>query len=622
MKKLLLKIAKYSAITLAVVIALMLILPTFFSGKIKEEIEKYVNSSVSAKVTYKDPRLTFFAHFPVLTVTIGDISVSGVSGYEKDTLIFAERLSLGVDILSLLSDSLSVESIYGKALKVNIIMGKDGTTNFDIFPQSSPADTTESDGASSDLYIKKIFITDSQLQYFQESTDMRVLLDTLNLRGNAQIRSGELKLFTLLDAQKFSFSFDGVKYIKNRKSEIEVTTSIDSSFTKFTFADGLLKLDGVAASFAGAIETPQKGMIANFKLSTDIANLNEIAALLPPAYSLEGKNIELRGDGLFEVKLTGGSSDLEGSYPDLMVNISVSDGYIKEQSAPVPLDSINMSASLLIPGLEFDDAIFEMNNLSFKLDTTTSRASFSIKTSSDYLISADISGGADMSLFTKALGMKGFAFTGDLSYSIKANGVYNKERGEIPVTDATITVTNGSVTTPYITESIEEINATVSLRSAKGGMGDLILDIDPLKFKFVEGPFTLDCRLENFNNLKYSISSSGVLNLDRIYAMFAIDSASVNGVLNTDFALKGDQLSITKGEYDKIEGRGTLELSKFEYKSANYIHPFIIPSATFQFERERAMLSNTTIGYGSNKITLDEVRPHYSGRLYCAYSTK
>ncbi len=207
MKKLLLKIAKYSAITLAVVIALMLILPTFFSGKIKEEIEKYVNSSVSAKVTYKDPRLTFFAHFPVLTVTIGDISVSGVSGYEKDTLIFAERLSLGVDILSLLSDSLSVESIYGKALKVNIIMGKDGTTNFDIFPQSSPADTTESDGASSDLYIKKIFITDSQLQYFQESTDMRVLLDTLNLRGNAQIRSGELKLFTLLDAQKFSCSF-------------------------------------------------------------------------------------------------------------------------------------------------------------------------------------------------------------------------------------------------------------------------------------------------------------------------------------------------------------------------------------------------------------------------------
>lgn len=611
MKKILLKIAKYTAITLAVVIVLMLILPTLFSGKIKKQVETLINSSVNAEVKYKDPRLTFFAHFPVLTVTIGDFSVSGAPGYESDTLILGERLSLGVDILSIFSDNLSVESIYGKALKVKIIMGKDGTTNFDIFPQRKQADTLENDGSSSDLYIKKIFITDSQLQYFQESTEMRVLLDSLKLRGNAQIRSGEVELFTQLDAQRFSFSFDGVKYIKNRKSEIEVTTSIDSSFTKFTLEDGLLKLDGVAASFAGAIETPQKGMIANFKLTTDIVNLNEIAALLPPDYSLDDKKIELRGDGLFEVKLTGGSSDFEGSYPDLMVNISVSDGYIKEESAPTPLESINMSASLLIPGLEFNDAVFGMNNLSFKLDTTTSRASFSIKTASDYLISADISGGADMSLLTKALGMKGFTFAGDLTYNIKVNGTYNKERGEIPVTDATITVAKGSVTTPYMTESIEDINAKVSLKSAKGAMGDLILDIDPLKFNFVDGPFTLDCRLENFNNLKYSISSNGVLNLDRLYAMFAIDSASVCGVLNTDFTLKGDQLSITKGEYDKIEGRGKLELDKFEYRSANYIYPFKIPSATFQFERERAILSNTIIGYGSNKITLDGFASNY-----------
>ncbi|HBG25312.1 MAG TPA: hypothetical protein DDX10_09740, partial [Rikenellaceae bacterium] len=205
----------------------------------------------------------------------------------------------------------------------------------------------------------------------------------------------------------------------------------------------------------------------------------------------------------------------------------------------------------------------------------------------------------------------GYSFGGELTYSIKANGIFDQKRGVIPVTDATVTVANGSITTPYISESLEEINAKISLRSAKGGMRDLILDFDPLKFKFVEGPFTLDCRLENFENLKYSITSNGVLNLNRIYAMFAIDSASVNGVLNTDFVIKGDQLSITKGEYDKIEGRGTLELDKFEYKSDGYIHPFKIPSATFQFERERAILSNTTIVYGSNKITLEGFASNY-----------
>ncbi|PKO98301.1 MAG: hypothetical protein CVU13_10635 [Bacteroidetes bacterium HGW-Bacteroidetes-8] len=611
MKKLLLKITKYTAITLAVIIALMLILPTLFSGKIKKQIETLINSSVNAQVTYKDPKLTFFAHFPVLTVTIGDFSVSGVPGYEKDTLILGERLSLGVDILSIFRDSLSVESIYGRGIEVNIIMGKDGTTNFDIFPNSAPADSTESDSSTSDLYLKKIVIANSHLLFFQESTDMRVAFDSLNYRGSGQITAGELKLISQLDAQKFSFSFDGVKYIENRASEIEVTTTIDSTFTIYTIADGLLKLDGVSASFSGAIETPLKGLIADFKLSTNIAKLNDIVALLPPDYSLEDKNLTLLGDASFEVKLTGGSAEQEGSYPDLLVGMNVTNGYIKEESAPLPLESINMSASIEMPGLEFANASFVMDNLSFKLDTTTNRASFTIKTASDLHITADMSGGADMSLFTKALGLKGYSFAGELSYSLKANGTYNKERGVIPVTDATITVVNGSITTPYISEPLEEINAKISLRSAKGGMGDLILDIDPLKFKFVEGPFSLDCRLENFNNLKYSISSNGVLNLDRIYAMFAIDSASVSGVLKTDFALKGDQLSITKGEYDKIEGRGTLELNKFEYKSANYIYPFKIPSATFQFERERAILSNTTISYGSNKITLDGFASNY-----------
>jgi len=611
MKKLLLKITKYAAITLTVIIALMLILPTLFSGKIKKQIETLINSSVNATVTYKDPRLTFFAHFPVLTVTIGDFSVSGVPGYEKDTLFAGERLSLGVDILSLLRDSLSVESIYGKGLKVSIIMGADGKTNFDIFPKEEAADTTESDGTTSDLYLKKIVITDSRLNFFQESTNMRVVFDSLNYRGNGQIKAGELKLFSLLDAQKFSFSFDGIRYIEKRKSEIQVTTTIDSTFTKYALADGLIKIEGVSASFAGEIEAPQKGLIANFKLSSNTAKLNDIASLLPPDYSLEGKNIKLLGDASFEVKLTGGSGQLEGSYPDLWVGMNVSDGYIKEESAPVPVESINMSASIEFPGLEFAGASFVMNNLTFKLDTTTNRASFTIKTSSDVHISADISGGADMSLFTKALGLKGYSFGGELSYSIKANGIFDQKRGVIPVTDAIVTVANGSITTPYISESLEEINAKISLRSVKGGMRDLILDFDPLKFKFVEGPFTLDCRLENFENLKYSITSNGVLNLNRIYAMFAIDSASVNGVLNTDFVIKGDQLSITKGDYDKIEGRGTLELDKFEYKSAGYIHPFKIPSATFQFERERAILSNTTIVYGSNKITLDGFASNY-----------
>ena len=611
MKKLLLKITKYAAITLTVIIALMLILPTLFSGKIKKQIETLINSSVNATVTYKDPRLTFFAHFPVLTVTIGDFSVSGVPGYEKDTLFAGERLSLGVDILSLLRDSLSVESIYGKGLKVSIIMGADGKTNFDIFPKEEAADTTESDGTTSDLYLKKIVITDSRLNFFQESTNMRVVFDSLNYRGNGQIKAGELKLFSLLDAQKFSFSFDGIRYIEKRKSEIQVTTTIDSTFTKYALADGLIKIEGVSASFAGEIEAPQKGLIANFKLSSNTAKLNDIASLLPPDYSLEGKNIKLLGDASFEVKLTGGSGQQEGSYPDLWVGMNVSDGYIKEESAPVPVENINMSASIELPGLEFAGASFVMNNLTFKLDTTTNRASFTIKTSSDVHISADISGGADMSLFTKALGLKGYSFGGELSYSIKANGIFDQKRGVIPVTDAIVTVANGSITTPYISESLEEINAKISLRSVKGGMRDLILDFDPLKFKFVEGPFTLDCRLENFENLKYSITSNGVLNLNRIYAMFAIDSASVNGVLNTDFVIKGDQLSITKGDYDKIEGRGTLELDKFEYKSAGYIHPFKIPSATFQFERERAILSNTTIVYGSNKITLDGFASNY-----------
>ena len=600
------KVFKTAAIAAGSLLAILVLIPIAFSGKIISEAGTIINSSIRGELKYVDPRLTFFSRFPVLTLTVNDFSLSGVPGFEKDTLIKGEQLSFGVDLFSIFGDNVVIDKIYGKGVELNLVMGPDGKSNFDLMKESSEQNEEGSEeSASGKLSIRKISFKNSSLAFYEESMKLKAEALNFNLDGTLFAKDGSLEVKSLLNSSSFSVSYDGVNYIDKKSLNSDLVLKIENGMTSFSFDGSKLKLANIEASLAGVIELPEKGYKVDLALDADKSNFKDIVSVIPAEILSVAGNTEFNGLASFKIRIK--DSDL-GTTPEdngLFVSLNVADGSIKAAEAPVPVLGINCTGNLMMPTFSVSSASLTLDGISFSLDNKKSNVKLSIKGFEKPNVNAEFNGELNLNLLTKALGLEGFKFEGDLSFKGMVDGIYDSATGAIPVTDISISLDKGSLTTPYTSESLKEINAKVTLKTLKGTKEDLCLEVTPLEFNFVDGPFYLDCKLENFNNLKYYINSKGVANLDRIWELLGIDSASVKGVLTADFSLKGEGIPSGTKNYENSEGRGSLELKNFEYTSEGYKYPFRIPKSTFQFERERAILRNTRLEYGSNAISLD-----------------
>jgi AsmA protein len=64
-KSILIKAAKYTGISIIVLLCLMFLTPIVFSDKIKEEIKKTANKKLAGEMNYSNMNISFFKHFPV-----------------------------------------------------------------------------------------------------------------------------------------------------------------------------------------------------------------------------------------------------------------------------------------------------------------------------------------------------------------------------------------------------------------------------------------------------------------------------------------------------------------------------------------------------------------------------
>ena len=87
MKKILLRLAKYTGLTLVSILLLMFLWPIVFPGTAARQIKQWVNANIDGELNFSEARLSFFRHFPTLTLTLHDFSLTGSAPFERDTLL-------------------------------------------------------------------------------------------------------------------------------------------------------------------------------------------------------------------------------------------------------------------------------------------------------------------------------------------------------------------------------------------------------------------------------------------------------------------------------------------------------------------------------------------------------
>src|SRR5919205_1481947 len=120
------------ATLIALVLALLIVLPLLFRDRIAQRVKAEVNRSLDARVDWRDVGLSFFRNFPNLTLTLDDLTTVGVGRFEGVTLAAVRHLRVVLDLASVLGNVLGGRPIVVRAVeleqpRLRLIALEDGT---------------------------------------------------------------------------------------------------------------------------------------------------------------------------------------------------------------------------------------------------------------------------------------------------------------------------------------------------------------------------------------------------------------------------------------------------------------------------------------------------------------
>ena len=176
------KILKYVAITIASIIALLVILTlslqlpavqTFAKGKLVNYLEKKIKTKVSLDRVY--------IGFPNSLV----MENLYLQGQKVDTLLFARKLDVGLNIPKLLKNTADITSIDLEGVKANVVRNENGTFNFDyILDAFATKDEEETPSKPFIISLDKIKLKDIGISFIddQSRNDLNVYFKSFDTR--------------------------------------------------------------------------------------------------------------------------------------------------------------------------------------------------------------------------------------------------------------------------------------------------------------------------------------------------------------------------------------------------------------------------------------------------------
>ena len=606
-------------ITVAALVGLMIVIPFFFQGQIVDNLKKLANDNINGTLDFKETRISFFSHFPNLTVTFSDFTLTGPAPFDKDTLASGEQIAVGINLLSLVKQRVEVGMIYIGGGNINLINGIAGQTNFDIIIPSSdslqavaPADESETPAVK----IHKIKLRDCKLRFEDVSSGFVFLAEELDYTGKGNFAESVFDLKSKLEAKKLTIDLGRSRYIDHKHLTAKMVTSINTDSLSFRFPENKLKLEGVPLAFTGYFKTLSDGFDINVEGSTEKMPFESLFTLMPAEYTTWFEGTRFRGDAKLGFAFTGIASDSLGTFPDFSASMEVQKGSIKSSLADLPLENIEFRGGLTIPQTNFDKIHLAVDTVGFTMAGEQNGGRISITMGDSIAVKGALGGFADMDAISKAVGLEEVAFGGALEYRAKLDGVYDSAKRTIPVRSLFVKWSNGSVFSTIHTSRITDLNASVLIESPDGTYAGTRAELRPVWFVFDGKPFNLEASLKNFDNLQYDIVSKGDLDLTNIYKLLGITGAAIDGYLLSDLSLKGNQADAKAGAINKLQNSGTLELRSFKYKSDSYAMPFQIPLAALRIDGDKAWLDKTTVKSGESSITLEGYASNFMGYYF------
>lgn len=733
LRRILFKIGKITGIVLGSVLLLMFLLPILFPDFVATKIKAWANSVITTELDFSKARLSFFNHFPSLTLTLYNVSLKGSKPFEKDTLIKADEIALGVDLSSVFSEKVRIDEIYLTDGDIKIRVNAEGEPNYNVYKSDTTQTTTSKDSGSAQLKIERIQIEHSDLVYDDHSIPMLITANELNYTGKGDLGKAIFDLYSKMQIDSFDLDYDNMHYIGSKQLEADLITKINTNSLAFVFEKNDLHINKLPVQFKGNFEFLQNGYNMDFRLFSHNTNLHDVFTALPSEYLLWLEKTKVKGNTNIDAYLTGKYITEKNIMPSLGFTMEIRNGYIAYEDAPSAVSNLFLNFDTKLPSLNTDslyvniDSIFfnidkdyfssviklknlnapslqtklntnldlekwnkalgislfdlkgkcdvhfnaegkyattvvksgvrrvdtiitsipkfhlqssftngyfkyaslpqSINNISFKINASCADSNFHhikfaveninatalnnyikgfirLSGAEDLPVDADLKTSINLDEIKQFYPLDSMDIKGNLAINVQCKGKYNPDKKLFPVTKAIFDLNNGIVQTKYYPRAIEKIHANAVVTSTAGTLKDLQISIQPVSFEFEEQPFTLKMDLKNFENIDYNIASNGVIDIGKIYKVFAINGYDAKGFIDADVSFRGKQSDAVAGRYNKLFSSGTLKVRDVVLTTDLYPQPFFISTGLFRFQQDKMWFDAFKASYGKTNLSL------------------
>ncbi|RRJ93772.1 AsmA-like C-terminal region-containing protein [Flavobacterium macacae] len=602
-KKTGIKILKITGITIGSILLLLFLIPMLFPGTIAEQVKTLANKKLDGELEFKESNLSFFRHFPSLTVSLDDLVLKGSAPYKKDTLVSAKEIGFGINLKNLIFDGVvNIDEIFVSDGLINVKVNEKGQANYNVYISDEKEVATDSTETA--IHLERIDIKNVRLKYNDISAKINIDAKGFNYVGKGNLDQSIFDLYTEAKIASLDFTFDGETYLKNKEVDADLITKINTNSLAFVFQQNDLKINKLPISFIGKMNFLRDGYDVNLKIESNNSRLNDVFTALPPKYVtwLEKTKVKGRTDLLLTFK--GNYNASLNKKPDLAFAMNIREGSIAYSDSPFVTSNISLKFKTVLPSLDTENLIVDLDTLHFNIGEDYLSAKINSKGLKNMALFADLKSKLDLSKLSRSVGIDGLDFKGNLTASVKAKGEYNAEKKLFPVTAGVINLQNGEVKTEYYPNPITDIKFIGAIKNETGKFKDVDIQLNPASFVFEGKPVFVKAILSNFEDVNYDVVAKGELDISRIYKVFKQDGLDVTGYAKADLSLKGKQSYATNGQYSKLQNKGSLALIDIRTTSELFPKPFLIKQGLFTFNQDKMNFDQFTANYGKSDFAL------------------
>jgi AsmA protein len=600
----LLKGLKITGITITVILFLLFILPILFPQAITNKVKAFANEKLNGELSFKETNLSFFTHFPSLTLTLDEFLLKGSAPFEKDTLVSAKEIAFGINVKSIFfGDKLKIDKIYLSEGLINVKVNKNGQPNYNVYVSESNKKTSDSTSAS--IQLERIDIKKVRLLYDDKSTKILIKAKELNYLGKGDLYASIFDLKTKAQIQGFDFTFDNEEYLKNKMVNAELVTKINTNSLSLLFQENNLKINKLPVDFKGKFDFLKNGYDLDFTVKSENSQLNDFFTALPPQFVtwLSKTSVKGKTDLLFTLK--GKYIAEENRKPNVHFNMKIREGFVAYNKSPIAAENIFLNFDTKLNSLDTEQLELKIDSIYFDVGKDFFNGNIKWKGMANPDIDARIRSKLDLAKLDQAIGIENMILKGIFSADIVSKGKYIKDKNQFPVTEGDLELKNGFIQSSYYPNPITNINCKAKAINQTGKLKDLSIQLSPASFSFENKPFALVASFKDFDDINYDIKANGELDIERMYKVFSQKGLNVTGYAKMDLALKGKQSDATSGRYANLQNSGALTLKKIKINSEFLPLPFVIEEGDFSFYQDKMNFTNFKATYGKSDFKMN-----------------